>query len=333
LVDLGAFVDVEELRSVHSPYLVSLGTLGPEGAWPAEQGQLFGAFHSIGAKGLVWYPVPEFGSAGYRSPTTWEELVDLAQRLRSDGRTPWCMGLESDTEDGWPATDWIENLVLAGAGAATYDDWTFHRLPFDSPPIRRAFERFGDVVFTEGSVLGGPDGAAETFFGEAQSPMFDDPPGCWLYQFPTFASAYQPREAAGRVTDAFRFPPVGGQHGGLVGSGDMFGAFSDRPEVRELVRHFLSPSHGATAARMGLEFMSPHRDFDPDNYPPFFRRQAALLRAALADDSLRFDASDLMPTPIGDDLFFAAVMTYVQEGPDHLDEVLAFLDEHWPDSG
>jgi alpha-glucoside transport system substrate-binding protein len=333
LVDLGAFVDVEELRSVQSPYLVSLGTLGPEGTWPAEEGQLFGAFNSIGVKSVVWYPVPEFRSSGYRSPTTWEELVDLTDRLRSDGRTPWCMGLESDTEDGWPATDWIENLVLADAGLETYDAWTFHDLPFDSPPIRRAFERFGDVVFSEGSVLGGPEGASETGFWEAQGPMLEDPPGCWLYQFPTFATASLPSGAAGRMTDVFRFPPKGGQRSGLVGSGDMFGAFSDRPEVRALIRHFLSPSHGVIAARLGLEFMSPHRDFDLDNYPPFFRRQAVLLRAALADDTLRFDASDLMPSPIGDDLFFAAMMQYVRGGPDTLDEVLADLDAAWPDTG
>jgi DNA-binding SARP family transcriptional activator/class 3 adenylate cyclase/ABC-type glycerol-3-phosphate transport system substrate-binding protein len=333
LVDLGAFVDVEELRSIHSPYLVSLGTLGPEGAWPAEQGQLFGAFNSIGVKGLVWYPVPEFRSAGYRSPTTWEELLDLTDRLLSEGRTPWCMGLESDTEDGWPATDWIENLVLAGAGVATYDDWTFHRLPFDSPPIRRAFEQFGDVVFTEGSVLGGPGGAVETWFDEAQHPMLSDPPGCWLYQFPTFAASFLDSGAAGSVTDAFRFPSMGGERGGLVGSGDMFGSFSDRPEVRALVRHFLSPSHGVGAARLGLEFMSPHRDFKLSNYPPFFQRQAELLRAALADDSFRFDASDLMPSPIGDDLFFAGMIRYVREGPDNLEEILADLEAAWPDTG
>ena len=41
------------------------------------------------------------------------------------------MGLESGDADGWPATDWIENLVLADAGPEAYDAWTFHELPFD----------------------------------------------------------------------------------------------------------------------------------------------------------------------------------------------------------
>jgi ABC-type glycerol-3-phosphate transport system substrate-binding protein len=332
LVDLGTFVDGDELGSIQSPYLVSLGTLGRDGTWPADRGKLFGAVVGLSVKGMIWYPVPELTSTGHGLPTTYEKLIDLADRLRAEGRTPWCMGLESGPQSGWPATDWIENLVLAGAGTETYDDWTFHRLPFDSPPIRRAFEQFGDVVFPEGSVLGGPDGASRTFFFDAQAPMLDDPPRCWLYQFPTFAAVPLPAGAVGSTTDSFPFPPMEGQEAGLLGGGEMVGSFSDRPEVRELIRLLISPEHGENAAQAGLEYMSPHREFDRKNYSPFFQRQAEVLEAALANDTFRFDASDLMPPPIGDRLFWDAMMTYVQEGPDSLDEVLTSLDEHWPDT-
>ncbi|HET6790575.1 MAG TPA: extracellular solute-binding protein [Actinomycetota bacterium] len=333
LVDLGTFVDADGLASVQSPYLVSLGTLGRDGSWPADQGKLFGAVVGLSVKGLIWFPVPELTSTGHRLPTTFEELVVLADRLRVEGRTPWCMGLESDSADGWPASDWIENLVLAGAGPETYDDWTFHRLPFDSPPIRRAFEQFGEVVFPEGSVLGGPGGASRTYFFDAQFPMLDDPPRCWLYQFPTFAAVPLPEGAVGGTTDTFPFPPMEGQEAGLLGGGEMVGSFSDRPEVRELIRLLISPQHGENAAQAGLEYMSPHREFDRKNYPPFFQRQAEVLEAALANDTFRFDASDMMPPPIGDDLFWAAMMQYVREGPDSLDEILSDLDAAWPDSG
>jgi DNA-binding SARP family transcriptional activator/ABC-type glycerol-3-phosphate transport system substrate-binding protein len=333
LLDLSTFVDAGELGSDQSPYLVSLGTLGPDGSWPADEGTLFGVVVSLSVKGLIWYPVPELTSTGHGLPATFEELVDLTHRLRAEGRTPWCMGLESGIADGWPATDWIENLVLAGAGPETYDDWTFHRLPFDSPPIRRAFERFGDVVFPEGSVLGGPAGASATDFVDAQTPMLADPPRCWLYQFPTFAAAGLPPGAVGSTADTFPFPPMEGRDGGLLGGGEMVGSFSDRPEVRELIRMLISPAHGENAAQAGLEYMSPHRDFDRDNYSPFFQRQAEVLEAALENDTFRFDASDLMPPPIGDGLFWAAMMQYVREGPDSLDEVLSDLDAAWPDSG
>ena len=67
------------------------------------------------------------------------------------------------------------------------------------------------------------------------------------------------------------------------------------------------------------------------NYPPFFKRRAEALHAALSSDTFRFDASDLMPPPIGDQAFFQAMMTYVAEGPDSLDRILAELDAAWPD--
>jgi alpha-glucoside transport system substrate-binding protein len=206
-------------------------------------------------------------------------------------------------------------------------------LPFASQPIRRAFERFGDVVFPDGSVLGGPDGASQTWFGEAQHPMFDDPPGCWLHLFPTFAETFWPVGASSTSTNTFPFPPLEGQTQSLIGGGEITGAFSDRPEVREVIRFLLSPDHGVEFAEQGLGLMSPHRDFELSHYRPNLRASAEALQDALAADTFRFDASDLMPRPISTEVFNEAMMTYVHEGPESLDEVLAELDAAWPDTG
>jgi len=103
--------------------------------------------------------------------------------------------------------------------------------------------------------------------------------------------------------------------------------------VRELVRWFLSPEHGVESAEQGLEFMSPNRNFDAAHYHPFLRQQAKVLQVALSADTFRFDASDLMPPPVGDQLFFDAMMRYIREGPESLDGVLQELDDAWPDAG
>lgn len=160
--------------------------------------------------------------------------------------------------------------------------------------------------------------------------MLDDQPGCWLYLFPTFASVFLPPGAPGRSTNTFPFPPFGGEAQGLIGGGEMTGAFSDRPEVRELLRFMLSPDHGLEFVKQGLEFMSPNRDFDATHYESFDRRNAEALLDALTTDTFRFDASDLMPRPIGDRLFFDATMKYLDEGPSSLDEILSDLDAAWP---
>ncbi|HJS27772.1 MAG TPA: extracellular solute-binding protein, partial [Actinomycetota bacterium] len=204
LIDLGSFLDIDELKEDQSPYLVSLGTLGEDGSWPAAEGSTFGAFHTLNLKSMIWYPVPEFHSEGYAVPMTWDELTALGDRLVRDGRTPWCLGWESGVASGWPGTDWIEHLVLKGSGPAVYDRWALHEIPFDSPPVRAAFEQLGRILFTEGYLA---DGAVEGSWFEAQLPMLEEqPPGCWLYQFPSFAAEVLPEGSIGATTDIFPFP-------------------------------------------------------------------------------------------------------------------------------
>jgi alpha-glucoside transport system substrate-binding protein len=113
----------------------------------------------------------------------------------------------------------------------------------------------------------------------------------------------------------------------------MIAAFADRPEVRELARFILGPEFGTEMVGTDSDFMSANRRFDLVKYPPFLRRQARALEAALAADTFRFDASDLMPPKIGTRLFLKAMMTYLREGPDSLDGILADLDAAWPDVG
>jgi serine/threonine protein kinase/ABC-type glycerol-3-phosphate transport system substrate-binding protein len=338
LIDLGTYVDIEELKQTQSPYLVSLGTAGDDGSWPATDGTTFGAFQSVNLKSMIWYPVPELRTEGYAIPETWDELLALSDRLVRDGRTPWCLGWGSDAEadEGWPGTDWVEHLLLMGAGPDVYDRWAFHELPFDSPPVREAFERLGRILFSDGYLS---NGAVEAGFWGAQWPMVKkNPPGCWLYQFPSFAPEFLPEGSVEATTDIFPFPTLQRESRGVVGAGNMFGVFSDRPEVRELVRYILGPSFGESLATSNTGFLSANRWFDLTKYDPWDRRQAELIYDALADDTFRFDGSDLMPPPIGGPLeegdvglFWNAMMRYAAEGPGSLDAILAELDAAWPD--
>jgi serine/threonine protein kinase/ABC-type glycerol-3-phosphate transport system substrate-binding protein len=329
MIDLGTYLDIERLKQDQSPYLISLGTLGEDGSWPATTGTTFGAFSDINLKSMVWYPVPELQADGYRIPRTWDELIALSDALVRDGETPWCLGWESGEADGWPGTDWIELLLLNEAGSQVFDRWVAHQIPFDSPPVRQAFERLGQILFSEGYIA---DGAAESDFAFAQQPMVKrQPPGCWLYQFPSFATAFMPPGSFGATTDIFPFPSMEADPHGVLGAGTIVGAFSDRPEVRELVRYMLSPRYGEAIVEAGAGFISANQQFDTTVYGPFERRQAKIIYAALADDTFRFDGSDLMPPPVGNDLFWDAMMRYAREGPSSLDSILTELDAAWPD--
>jgi alpha-glucoside transport system substrate-binding protein len=333
LMDLGAYLDVEQLKRDQSPYLVSLGTIGADGSWPSSEGATYGAFTELNVKSLVWYPVPELREEGYDIPRTWDELVALGDEMMTEGRTPWCLGMVSGDSSGWPGTDFVENLVLLGAGPDEYDRWTLHQIPFASPPIRSAFERFGRIAFPEGSLYFGRQWALETWSESAQLPMVEnEPPGCWLYQYPSFNFTFLPRGSVPSRTDVFPFPPPDERfRGAMLGGGNMMGALVDRPEVRELVRFLVGPEYGEDWAGLGRTFLSPNRRFDVDNYMPWWRAQARLVHAALAIDAFRFDGSDLMPPEVGQDRFFDAMMTYLAEGPRSLEGILTELDAAWPD--
>jgi alpha-glucoside transport system substrate-binding protein len=63
-------------------------------------------------KSLVWYVPENFEDAGYEVPGTMEELKALTEQIVADGETPWCIGLGSGGATGWPATDWVEDMML-----------------------------------------------------------------------------------------------------------------------------------------------------------------------------------------------------------------------------
>ena len=188
LVDLSTMIDTETLEANYSDTWVDLGTVDDT---------LYGIWYRASLKSLVWYPVPEFEEAGYEIPQTWDEMIALSEQIVADGDTPWCIGMESATATGWVGTDWIEDIMLRTAGAEAYDQWVSGELDFNSEEVRRAFETFGDIVMNPDYVLGGTTAVLTTPFGDAPTPMFDDPPNCWLHRQASFICWLLPRRCTG----------------------------------------------------------------------------------------------------------------------------------------
>ena len=69
----------------------------------------------------------------------------------ADGRTPFCLGADGRPgADGWPATDWVEMVVLRTGGPEFYDSWIRHEVPFDDPVVVDAIRTVGEMVHTPG---------------------------------------------------------------------------------------------------------------------------------------------------------------------------------------
>jgi alpha-glucoside transport system substrate-binding protein len=118
---------------------VGLGSYaGPDGATA-----LYAFPYKIDVKSLVWYSPDNFADAGYAVPQTMEELKALTDQIVADGGTPWCIGLGSGGATGWPATDWVEDLMLRTQSPDVYDKWVKHEIAFNDPAVVAAIDEFG----------------------------------------------------------------------------------------------------------------------------------------------------------------------------------------------
>ena len=320
LEDLG--FDIGELEDLFGEYFMSLGEY---------EGKHYGMPTNINLKSMVWYPKDDFDAAGYEVPETWDDLIALSDQIKADGSTPWCVGFESGGATGWPATDWMEDIMLRTAGPEVYDQWVTNEIPFNDDAVKTAAERFGEIMFTDGYVLGGADQTTSIAFGDAPGPMFNAPPGCWLHRQANFINAFFPDDAeAGVDYDWFPLPPIDQE--GTLFAGELLVTFRNAPEVKDFLERFsgeeIQCAAGGTAASSRI---SPNVNVGPDCYANDLLAGASeVLTTALEEGTGRFDASDMMPSAVGAGSFWTGMVKYLQGGPDNLDSVLDEIEASWP---
>jgi alpha-glucoside transport system substrate-binding protein len=322
LEDLG--FDIAELESLFGEYFVSLGEV---------DGQHYGVPTNINLKSMVWYPKDDFDAAGYEVPTTWDEMLALSDQIMQDGGTPWCVGFQSEGSTGWPATDWIEDIMLRTAGLETYAQWYRHEIPFNDPAVLEAAQMFGDVMFAEGYVLGGAENTPNLAFGEAPLPMFDDPPGCWLHRQASFINAFFPEDTeAGVDYDWFPLPPIDQEGTLFAGELAVVGTGGNRAEVKDFLDRFMGEEVQCAFGGVQLSSrISPNINVGPDCYVNEILADAStVLTDALEAGTAGFDASDLMPAAVGAGSFWTGMVDYMQNGPDSIEGILEEIEASWP---
>jgi alpha-glucoside transport system substrate-binding protein len=289
---------------------------------------------NINLKSMIWYPKDDFDKAGYQIPKTWDDLMALSDQIVQDGGTPWCVGFQSEGSSGWPATDWMEDIMLRTAGPDTYDQWYRHEIPFNDPAVLAAAQKFGDVMFHPDYVLGGAAATASLAFGDAPLPMFDEPPGCWLHRQASFITAFFPADAvAGVDYDWFPFPTIDTPGGPLFG-GEVTMAFRNAPEVKDALERFSGQDvQCAMGGYVGSSRISPNLNVSNDCYANQILKDAAdVLKEGLSSGTARFDASDLMPAAVGSGSFWTGMIKYMQQGPDSIEGILDDIEKSWPAS-
>lgn len=285
---------------------VDLGTYaGADGA-----DALYGFFYKVDVKSLVWYSPENFEDAGYEIPTSMEDLKTLSDQIVADGGTPWCIGLGSGGATGWPATDWVEDMMLRTQSPAVYDQWVSNELPFNAPEVVAAIEEFGAFARNDAYVAGGAGAVATTDFRDSPKGLFDSPPQCYMHRQASFIPAFFPEgTSVGEDADFFYFPAYAGKDLGapVLGAGTLWAITNPSEAANELITYLETPEAHETWMALG-GFLTPHKGVDTSKFSDDATKK--MNDILLAATTFRFDGSDLMPGAVGAGSFWTGMVDY-----------------------
>jgi len=263
-------------------------------------------------KSLVWYSPENFADAGYEIPKTMEELIALSDKIVADGGKPWCIGLGSGGATGWPATDWVEDLMLRTQSPDVYDKWVSNEIKFDSPEVVGAIEAFGTFAKNDAYVDGGAAGVASTDFRDSPKGLFATPPKCYMHRQASFIPSFFPEGTKlGEDADFFYFPAYAGKPElgtPVLGAGTLVSITKDSKAARAFIDFLKLPlTHELWMAQSG--FLTPLKTVNKDAYAnDTAKKMGEILTSAT---TFRFDGSDLMPGKIGAGAFWTGMVDFV----------------------
>ncbi len=279
-------------------------------------------------KSLVWYVPENFEEAGYKVPESMEDLLKLTDQIVADGGTPWCIGLGSGGATGWPATDWVEDLMLRTQPLDVYQKWTTNEVKFTDPAVVAAINEFGKFAKNEKYVSGGVAAVASTDFRDSPKGLFDIPPKCYLHHQASFVPSFFPAGTkVGTDADFFYMPtyaskPELGKP--VLGAGTLVTITKEAPAAKAFVQFLQTPiAHEVWMAQSS--FLTPYKGVNVDAYAnEQMKRQGEILTTAT---TFGFDGSDLMPGKIGAGAFWTGMIDFV--GGKSADQVAADIQKAW----
>ena len=161
---------IANVNKYYSPSWKALGSVN---------GKFYAAPLGSNMKSLVWYSPTQFKKNGYTVPTTWTEMTALADKMAAAGQTAFCGGIGSGGATGWPATDWLEEVVVRMYGQKIYNDWISHKIKFSDPKIVAAMNTVAGWMQNP-KWVGDPKAIATTSFQDAGQGIPSG--GCNMYR-------------------------------------------------------------------------------------------------------------------------------------------------------
>ncbi len=293
-------------------------------------GTFYAAPMSANMKSLVWYSPTQFTKNGYTVPKTWDEMTALANKMAAKGQTAFCGGIGSGGATGWPATDWLEEVVVRMYGATVYNDWISHKVKFSDPKIIAAMKVVAGWMQNP-KWVGSVKNISTTTF-QAAGMSIPTGNGCQMLQQASFYGAQFPAGTTVGPTgdvNAFYLPGINpAVTTPIEGGGEFLGAFSARPEVSEVLTYLSSAEWATSRVKVSKGWVSANNGVPLSAYTD----PIDILSATYLSDpksTFVFDASDAMPAAVGAGSEWTQFTAWFGEGKS-ITAVANAIDASWP---
>jgi alpha-glucoside transport system substrate-binding protein len=285
--------------------------------------------------GWVFYSPEAFQKLNITVPTTWDDLLTLTDRLHTNlGEPPWCEGFASDSSTGAAGESWINDIVLREEGPTVYDQWVAHKVKFSDPAIQNALSQAGDILQNAPYVNAGFGGIASintTTSSQVASALESGKcvmtleSSAFLDDLKTTSNGVVTIGPQAKIW-AFMLPPSKAGPIPFTVSGDFVAAFSNDSDTVKVQKYLASTAWAISRMKLGGA-ISPAKGIIPSETPDLLLRSSLTL---LDDDSatVRFSASDLMPSVVGEGTFLSGIVDWINGTP--ATKVLSTIDGSWP---
>jgi len=271
---------------------------------------------------VVWYNTEVFQKYGLSAPDTWDEFIEICETFKANDVTP----MMSTVEGRWPTFIMFEEMIV-GEDPDLYIDLCEGRVKYSDPRVRKAFEKWGDLIrkgyFTEPGYDVWAGGARDFNLGDVGMALF----GTWYYGATLTANGV-PEENIGAFILPSHNPKAGKNVILEVGPMLVSKNAANMEDTLKLADFWMSPEGNAVFAKSLKSYPA-----NPKSNADFLPQVKVDIFNKIGDENYRLINRywEATPTPICEvavDEFARFIIN-----PDSLDEVLANLDkvadEYW----
>jgi alpha-glucoside transport system substrate-binding protein len=289
-------------------------------------GHVYAVLPKANSKGTVWYSPQQFQANGYTVPQTWDDMIALSNKIASQGKYPWALGVESAASSGWPGADWIDQIYLSLNGIDMAKQWAAHKIPWTHSSVKNAWQMFGQIVTGKHYINGAPQSILATNFQDSSYLPFDNPPKAYMLYLGDFATGFIksqfPNAKPGTDYSFFPFPVINPQYKGqITGGADIMVAMKDNDGTRQFM-HFMASAEGQSIWPKRGGATSVNKSVPLSVYPDDVTR--AVAQQLLNATAVTVGEDDLMPQ-VMENAYWKGVLSFIQN-PSQLDSILSSLE-------